>query len=572
MRKDYLKMDSSQKIDYLMTQFESMRTDRSYFEEIWIDVDKLVQGVDYSYDSKPIERRKFVDVYDGSIMHLVRRAASAYVGLIWKKFGNSIKVRLDDVEENTENKDWVDMVNKQFAALLDDPEVNFDGVLAKAVTEGILKGPMSPAVYLDDEGDIFFKSHAARFLYFKDNARDIIDFIAIRSWKPVHQVVEEYGIENVGKAIAERYHNKSQINGDVEVIQFIMKNPDKKLAQEKPYVQVDIARTEKHILTEMFRDYFPIKVGRFYESEWSQYPTSPCMDSIMLIKRNNAITGEVYETAELNNKPVMSLFVDQVAGDGNISGAPGSINQFNSNTSGQRPLDVLWSGGNPAQAWAIVQDLKQTISEALNLDVLLDFNNTVQMTATEVNVRDSIRASALNMPLSSMITRMLNPLLNETFSIMLNKGDFGLIEGSDAYLAAQVQAELEGVEFTPELIPADIVDAINQGKSVYKIDYLTPAARLLQSQEINTAFSMLEFVAGTENIFPGSKDNVDPNKYLRNTLSNAGMNEELRSTEEVEQIEKAKAELAEQERAKKDAQTNANIENTEAQTDSMMRG
>lgn len=572
MIKDFNKKSDKDKIAFLMSQFEHMRTSRSYYENIWNDVDRLVLGVDFSYDSKPLEKKRFIDVYDGSIMKGVRTAASAYAGLIWKKFGNSIKVRPDEIEETQEVKTWFDKVNRDFAAELDDASKNFDGVLGRCITDGILKSTMAPGVHLDENGEIFFKHHASRFLYFKDNAKEIADFLAIRMWKPVTQIIEEYGIDNVGESIAKKYQDKYQMNVDIEVIQFIMPNPDKRLAEEKPYLSIHVATAEKQILKDSFLDYLPIKVARFYKDEWAAYGTSPCMDSIMTIKRNNAITGEVFETAELQNKPAMSMFVDQVAGDGDISIAPGSVNQFNSNTSGGAPMSVLWAGGNPQQAWAIRQDLKNELAESLNLDVLLDFNNQTQMTATEVNIRDNIRSSVLNIPLSNMITNMLNPLINETFNIKFNKGDFGFIEGSQAWEIEREKAALKGIEFSPELIPDDIVKAIQDGKSVYKIDYLTAAARLLQSQDIQTAFSMIEFTGAMEQLAPGSLDNLDTNKMYRNTLNSAGMNEELRSKEEVVKIQEARAEMAAQERAAAAQQQQAQVENTQASTEQIQQG
>ncbi len=154
MIKDFNKKSDKDKIAFLMSQFEHMRTSRSYYENIWNDVDRLVLGVDFSYDSKPLEKKRFIDVYDGSIMKGVRTAASAYAGLIWKKFGNSIKVRPDEIEETQEVKTWFDKVNRDFAAELDDASKNFDGVLGRCITDGILKSTMAPGVHLDENGEI----------------------------------------------------------------------------------------------------------------------------------------------------------------------------------------------------------------------------------------------------------------------------------------------------------------------------------------------------------------------------------------------------------------------------------
>lgn len=545
---DYFKLTDTQKVDQLSTIFSDLKSKRSNSEAIWTDVDKFVSGKTSSFDGPGFEDKRFIGVYDDSIGADVRKVASSYASLLWQKQGQSVAIAPDDEFKSQAATEWFDKVSESFYRIMDDPKRRFSHILTNVIDDGLKHSSMSMGMFKDEDGLPLFTYHGSRFVYFKKTG-SVLDMVAIRSWPSLTEIISMYveAGDKVPQHIIEKYNNPSSKNDTMERIQYIFKNVDQHTREEKPFISIHVLPEKKDIVRDSFYMYNPLSITPFINDneDVSSYGSSPVMNTINNILRHNAATGEIFQTAELNNRPAMAVYSDQIEGGTSVSISPGYFNQFSLKNKGQnKPIDVLWSGGDAKAALEIKNYLNESIKNNINYSILMDAygEQGVPKTATEIIKRDAIRAQSIGDALNVIINDILNPKIQDAFNLCFEAGEFGLIEGTETYTRKQIEAQMQGVEFVPELIPEEVLSFISQNKNVYDINYLTPAAKLIQAQQIEKIIESIEITGMFAGLDSNVTDNYDADGAYRDYLSLTGRTSDLRSIEERGKIREIKEE------------------------------
>jgi hypothetical protein len=118
-------------------------------------------------------------------------------------------------------------------------------------------------------------------------------------------------------------------------------------------------------------------------------------------------------------------------------------------------------------------------------------------------MRNKLRAMVLGGLFSRQTKEVFAPLVEYCFSSMLARGKLGLMPGSREHLD---QLLFGGDEM---VIPDDIAKAMINGDEVYEIEFLTPAARMLNSELAEGIINTWKFCNDVAQTQPEVYDNVD---------------------------------------------------------------
>jgi len=115
-----------------------------------------------------------------------------------------------------------------------------------------------------------------------------------------------------------------------------------------------------------------------------------------------------------------------------------------------------------------------------------------------------MRKQVLNPVHTRSHNEVLVPILRRVFNICLEMGLLGVLKGSEQDVALQQQGIM------PLYIPDRIAQRIMQGQDVYKIKFISPAARMLELDEKQGIMDALTFVANLPpDKFPEAADIID---------------------------------------------------------------
>ena len=203
------------------------------------------------------------------------------------------------------------------------------------------------------------------------------------------------------------------------------------------------------------------------------------------------------------------------------------------------------------------------------LDRLLDLNNQTEMTLGEANIRDSLRSDSLRKVYARVTAELIIPVIIRTFNILFRKGLFGVIPGSDQ----EMEFILLGRDYN--YLPDDIINAIIQDKDFFEIRFISPAARMLQTEEANGIMSVIKVATEAGAVFENALDSFNIDAMLKRLSEILGVSiDVLNSTETVQLIRQARAE-AQTEDAKleqADKIADINMKNSQAAAQSGVPG
>lgn len=541
-------------VEFYKAKFQGYKTLRSNFEDIWVDIDRFVFGFTGSYNSNPIKGQfTYENVYDTTAVNANVDATNAIVGILWQSGGRSIRIsRADNIKDSKENVKWFEDSSKKFVRVLDDPNAKLVTSLMEYTADALGRGSSAVGTYRGTKAPLLFKNHPVRYVYFQDNDEGVTDSVAIRNWLPSYVVVEKYGIENVAPKVVQDVSSQTQRANEVEIITFIDPNTGDD-RQERPFNAVHVDMDNLHIMRRGFYEEMPVKVGRIFKNAFETYGRCPALNSLADIKRINAISGDLFDAVERTQQPPLGILGDSVLGQGVIDLSAGAVNMLNTNATDGSPIVPIQTVGDMQTSVLLRQELKLAIKEAYQLDKLIPLQENQSDTATEALLIDRIRNTSIGGMLSRQINEVYTPLMETSFNTLFNDGFFGFIEGSDLLNKERIKRGIENSEKVktgrePDLeelplIPKDIAEAFLNGEDVYVIEYLTPAARMLQSEEAQNMVTSFNETMQYAQADPNVLDEIDLDKATRRTYELRGLRDILRPSEDVEKIRIEKAKL-----------------------------
>lgn len=518
------------------------------------------------------------NIYDRTASKSNRLFQSSMIGALWPNGSKSIQVEMPTLLKGTdfeddETKAFYEKVTKIMIEKIDHPKAGFGTALDEYMADQGAFGISGISAFETDEYDvpIQFSSLDVKTMVVDEGRNGFVDTIYIQKRMTLKNMVLEYGEENLSAKLREKWGKEGAYCSEkfavIHAIEpRIERDPYKFGSANMPVASIHIEVETKKILRESGFHEMPSPVCRFWKMGGEKYARSPAMEALSDIAEINAIREASILAIEKNLDPPIAVYDDGSLGGGVIDTSAGAINVFSVSgrlgAPGQKVFEQMVDTGELNSTYARITELKEEIKDAFFIDRLLDFNSEQRMQNPEVLLRDRLRGQSLGTIYSRQITELFMPLLERVFSILLGKGLFGVLHGSP-----EEKALLDAGEI-PNYIPDKVQELLRKGQDVYKVTFISPAARIMQAEALQgiqqTVTTATNIAASQIPDAIGVIDNIDLDAVIRQVQELTGAPSVImRSLDAVKKLRQARqeqqAQLQQMEADKAQAETLKNV-------------
>lgn len=501
-----------------------------------------------------------------------RTAASAIAGNLWPNGARSFRLaRPRNIPDSPEVKEFYQRMTENATEFMDDPKANLSTSIDEYMLDQTSFGVSG--VHVEDTEDLSqplkYIAVNIKNMVIAENKDGVVDTVFLDFSRTVRQCVAKFGIENVSQKTRDMYNN-GEFETQIRVMQLIEPRLDGKFGfgnKSLPIASIYFEYDSGKILKESGYAQMPVIVSRFLKALGEIYGRSPAMFAMPAIMRLNLIWEYIMRANEKKLDPPLYLLDNGALGAGIVDSSPGGLSVFNVSGMGEKsPVGTLFDVGDTRGAYELVEDLTQMISKAFYIDRLMDFNNEARMTFGEAQIRDRMRGESLSSTFKRQETEMFSPLIETSVNILFSKGLLGVERGSEQ------EAELLANGIDPLYLPDAVVKALKNGQKVYDIQYISPANRIMRTEQLQAITTTWDIHMAAADAVPDIMDNLDPDETSRMITELTATERMTRDVQSRTRIRKEKAEAAAASQQVAMAQVAADVGMKQAQAQSMMQG
>lgn len=564
------------KVATLLSRHKKLQSEKAVLNGIYSLISEYVFNKKYNLAGTP-NGGLFVDgdIYDNTGLRANSIMSNVMVNNLWPNGPRTFRVRRTwDTPDTKENKEWFKWVNSQMYSVMDNSRAGLVTALDEYMLDqgsyGI-SGIYVSEVDTDLTCPIRYTAWDIKSMCVDEGPDGLIDTVFVEIIMTIRNAVREYGLENLGQKTQKAFMD-GNLEEKIKILHVIEpridRNPRKYGVKDMPIASIHIEVDSRKIIKESGFEEMPVFVGRFIKVLGEKYGRSPAMVAMPDILEANATREAISIATEKQLDPPLAVYDDGSLGGGSIETSAGAINVFS--VSGRinngRPIEPLYTVGELQSSYNHIETLKEAINNHFYLDRLLDFNNETRMTLGEAQLRNALRGQSLGTFYARQEMEVITPLIKRTFNILLKKGLFGVIQGS----YEEIELLKQGIK--PVYIPNNIVQRILGGLDIYELDFISPAKRTMQSEELQGTIETANFAIGVAPAVPEILDNIDSDKMLRRIAKLSGADEDiLKDMETVQALRKARAEQQAQIMQLEQARQQSEIGRNVAQINSMQQ-
>lgn len=484
------------------------------------------------------------ELFDGSAPKAAKTAASSILSNLWPQSPRRLKITAPrGLKDTEEHKKYYEAVTEINLGVLDNPKGGLPTALDEYMLDEITFGTAGIDVMPDPETKVRYTPWGVKHMSIAEGKGGFVDTVYMETEQTVQRLVMEYGIDKVSTKVRESFEKKDFDRKELILVAIeprLLRNPRGRGNRDMPFQSIHLEITQKHILRESGFEEFPMVVGRFWKILKEVYGRSPAMDALPDIQEVNVVREGLDVAIEKTLDPPLAVLHDSILGNGEVNTSAGGLTVFNiaGGRAGEKnPIFPLFTVGDVRPAEKLVETLQEIIANHFFIDRLLDFNNETRMTLGEAQIRNRLRNATLGSIFSRQIAEVFNPLIERTFNILLSQNELGVVRGS---VEEQVIREFEDKE--PLIIPDEIARRMQAGEDVFRIEYFTPALRIMQAEEVESILSGLSEAALLQPVVPDVFDNINSDAAIRQVFKLFGAAEFLHAetkTKEIRDIRQA---------------------------------
>lgn len=493
------------------------------------------------------------NIFDDTAVRANQLMAASIIGAAWPNGAKSFQIDMPfNMEkelaegEAEEVKDYYQTVTKVMANYMDSPKA---GLLTSLEEYMLDQGAFGiSGVMVEDQDDtevpIVFKAVDAKVLTIDEGKNGFVDTIYIeKSWK-IRNLIEEYGYDNVAAKWQKLYEN-GDAKTEVKVLQAIEprmeRDPYGFGVANMPVASIHIDISEKKVLRESGFLELPGAVTRFWKAMGEKYGRCPAMAALPSILEANAL-GEAWIIAtEKTLDPPLAIYEDGSTGGGTVDTSAGALNVINvsGRISGQKPIEPMFLVGDLQWTAARRTEIAEGIGNHFFQDRLTGLGKQERMQNPETQIVNELRGQSLNTTYSRQYAELFVPLIDASFHKLRRKHLLGVIPGTQDELDAASRGII------PFPIPKAVVRRMMTGQEVYRINFISPATRIMQAEELQGINSTVAAVMNVAQVDPSALDILNVDNAVRRIQELTGAPRELvNSMDVVKQIRAAKQKQA----------------------------
>lgn len=418
-------------------------------------------------------------------------------------------------EETDDVNKFLFNVSKRVLRQINKPESNFKNALLEHLKDQQTFGTSGIGTFVNEDYLAGKSNRIFDFLPFgvdnitiDEGKNEMIDTIFIDyNWR-INKIVKTFCCEG-GKIDIEKFDRlpdkikasyKEKPNDKYNIQLAIVQNDYFKLGVEGKlgckyigiYYMPDV---ENYVLKVEHYKNNPLNIVRANKVRGELYGRADATTILSFIKMLNYCMADAVETVDKIIHPPLAVVDGSLTGDKVIDTSPNTATVVRlPQNSSQPPIFNLQDIGDPSPLLNVILPyLRETVSTAFKVDILLDNNNTQAKTATEMIQRYNIRSKLLFSMVSQQVDGLLIPLINYCIQIMYERHELGRPQEKDEIID----------DNSNEVIIPDIIEQyIREGKDWYKIEFNTEVAKMGKSQELENISQKLQVIAGIAQLNP----------------------------------------------------------------------
>lgn len=487
-------------IEALLKEHSALKSRRAKWDRIFDLVARYVisRKSGFSSDLEPGDFLTPEDVFDDTASRALNIMVSSLIGALWKNGARTFRlVRPKKIPETKAVKDFYLEINRRTTYQMEHQKAGFDVAYQEYMTENGAFGTAGIGVFPAKAGSenlLEYQAWELKGMCVSEGSNGYVNKIFYEFDFTASQLIEEYGdiarTDDVQAAL-DTYNYDKKFRVLWVIRPRFSYNPSVENNLNMPYESLHILVPAKKLLKESGFNEMPVKVARFYKNRGEEYGRSPAMEALPSIVSLNDFGKLELVGTETKVKPARYLLDDGTFGGGILDSSPDALTVLDISTriTSAAPIGILEDGGEIGYIDNIQKRLETRIMSHFFVDRLLDLNNQTRMTLGEAQIRNEMRSESLGAIYNRQIKEGLTPIIERSVSILFDAGELGVIEGSPQHRS------LIALGKEPLIIPPEVVEALAKGEDFYEIEYISPAARVLRSEELRGIMSTWQFCA-----------------------------------------------------------------------------
>ena len=499
--------------------WDHLKSNRGNWEDYWQRLAKYsIPAKSYINRTRTSGERLDADVYDSTAIFAAQMFAAGLQGFLTNPSQRWFALGLQDKDlmQNKVVKEWLKVVADRIFSALNGS--NFNQQMHEFYLDLGVFGTATLYEEIDEREILRFSARPIDEIFVIENRRERIDTVYRKFKMTAHQAKERWG-DKAGKNVNEAIE-QGKLETKFDFIHCVRPRErfivGKRDAMNMPFESVFVNESQNKKVSEGGFDEFPFFVTRFSKVSGEKYGYSPGMMALPDILMTNEIAFTTIVAAQKTVDPPLVLPSDGYLLP--IKTSPGSVNFKNPGFDPREKPEPLFTGSNIPVGLEMEDRRREIIERHFAVDLFLMLNQADrQMTATEVVKRSEEKLLLLGPVLGRIMTELLNPLIERTFSILARRG-----------LTPPVPEELSEIEN-------------------FEIEYISVLARAQKLAESRGLDTFVGRVGEIAQVSPEAIDKVDVDKVIDEYAEIEGVNPTIvRDKDEVAVIRAARAEIAQQ--------------------------
>jgi hypothetical protein len=526
-------MKQSDIAEKLLENLSKLKTKRVNYDNVNQVIVDFVRPNGGDFITKDTDgARKDRNIFDSTAITAAKNLASIYYsGLTdpstrWFNLVFSNKELID----NHEAKLWLEEVHRVMFRILTDPESGFDQQNYQFIYDLITFGTAAMWVAEEPAEGLLFQTRHLSEIYIEEDQRGFVDTV-YRVFKfNARQAEQKWGEEALGKKM--RTALSKDPHKDFEFLHAVMpmKDYERSVGSIEPrlerfdYVSIYVSKEDMNVLSVGGFFNLPYLVSRYDKRTGEIYGIGASWDALSDTQMTNIIKEIFLRGAQKELDPTLLVADDGVLIPERM--IPGGMILGALSEDGQPLVTKLDTRVDLTAGLRVLEDSRQDIRSAYFVDAFQPKEGVQPLTATESIHNEQNKLRLVGPQARRFQSEYLTKLVNIVFEYVTRKG---LVP----------PLEIEGEE----------------GKSVdIEVVYVSPLAFTLQTNQLLSYNRFLGGIGPFAEVFPEGFDNFDPDSIFRSGAKQSGIPvTSMRSSDEVEEIRKAREQAAQEAQAQEQA-------------------
>jgi len=497
------------------------------------------------------------NINDNAGARSAKLMASALMGMTWKNEKGTFRIIPSKMlPDNKGVKVYFDWLTTGLATYMERPKSRLTASLFKTILEMVVYGTSGMVAQKGDYSSplSYFNKSILSFYIGYDKNGEIRELFIDYNFS-AEELWDRYGAAagaQVKQAVQNNDHTKRFVVCEAIRPRSPEQTRNKKGKMGMPYSADLFMPNENKYLESGGYESLPLKVLFYDKLEYESYGRGPGMDALPTVVQKNIANEILALGGELTAQPALGMFDNGSLAGLAVDLSGGALNVFN--VSGtiptEKPIFPLFEVGDLRVMYEWAKQLDENIAGYFLLDKLYDLQTKQRMTLGEAIMREQIRSDALS-PIFTQIMSFLEEIITRSVDILYGMGLAGVADPNDKNNPQVKELLKNGIQ--PVQIPAEVLKAQMSGMDWYDIEFISPAARIMNNEELASTLKFISVMGEAGAISPEFIDVIDPDgtaeKLKRLTATDSIV---TRTPEERKMIRKNRA-AAQMEMAKIEA-------------------